>query len=311
MESLTLSMRGPKASASLVARWPQVHNCQSSHGQTGVGSKVASFSNIHAFGAASRSKITVAIVCMGGHFLILRRDNCIISLPLCCKHLQWWSNFGGSHQPTHFGIRTHTSSLRRLTNGSKLTWTVKVTITRYVDYKRCRRAKLRCFAQWRLLLSDRTSLSSWESLTSTNTSVQSPLLLSFNSNCVNFYTITTEFVMSLFMLQVIQSRTSYAISFHVDQTLLPFPSFCETLCCSTFYPLLKECHSCSANTEPRACLKSIPNPSAHTIAHFSLAHTLAACTVKPCRQGRNTRQVLEHMCTTVQSMCALKKANFV
>lgn len=60
----------------------------------------------------------------------------------------------------------------------------------------------------------------------------------------------------------------------------------ECLSNSTFfYPLLKECHSCSANTEPWVCLRAYPSPSAHTIALLRLAHTLTACTVQTKKHG--------------------------
>lgn len=126
----------------------------------------------------------------------------------------------------------HTSSLRHwaiLTNGSKWKVTVKVTITRYVDYKHCHRAKLGFLAKWRLWLSDLTSLSPCKSLTSTNTcfisntSVQRPLLPSLNSNCANLYTMHCDVIVYL-----IQSKTCYAINFQVDQTVQLFPSLCES-----------------------------------------------------------------------------------
>lgn len=93
-----------------------------------------------------------------------------------------------------------------------------------------------------------------------NTSVKRQLLMSLNSNCANIYALRfitpTEFVMSLFTLQVVQSITCYAISFQVQQTVLHFLfklCFCESRDCLLsyfFHPLLKECHNCSANTEP-------------------------------------------------------------
>lgn len=182
---------------------------------------------------------------MGGLLLLgqlhhTKKRMCSVSL--CGKHLHWWSNFALLWRvtPTHaLGHQnTHIISWAILTNGSKLTATVKVTITRYVDYKRCHGAKPHCLAQWRLRLSDITSRSPCESLTSTNTWLisntsvwrLSPLWL--NSNCANLYTmphtISTEFVMSLFMLKLMQSRTRYAISFQVDQTFLPFACFYES-----------------------------------------------------------------------------------
>lgn len=148
------------------------------------------------------------------------------------------ANFGGSHQPTHLAVRTHTSSLRRwatLANGSKLTVTVKVTITRYVDYTHCHNQ-----AAFPV-----TSAAVWphqpEPLWVSHLHKDEPYfkhrcekttLMSLNSNCANLYTmhytIFTEIMMSLFMLQVIRSRTRYAISFQVNQTVLPLPCFCES-----------------------------------------------------------------------------------
>lgn len=152
MQSLTLSMRSLKASASHLARWPQVHNCQSSYRQTGEGSQIASFSlnlcfwdNIQVeicvikldFQAAMSVYLVIAV--MGGqlyfnrgHLHHTKEDS---SVSLCCKLSHWWSNFGGSHPPTHLGIRTKTSSPRRwaiLTNDSKLTVTVKVTMRMWI-----------------------------------------------------------------------------------------------------------------------------------------------------------------------------------
>lgn len=98
------------------------------------------------------------------------------------------------------------------------------------------------------------------------------------------YTISIDFVMSLFMPQVVRRRTQFARSFHVDQTVSHF--LLECLSNSTFfYPLLMECHSCSANTEPWVCLRAYSSPSARTIALFRLAHTLTACTVQAKKHG--------------------------
>lgn len=80
--------------------------------------------------------------------------------------------FGEPHKPTHLGIRTHTSSVRRwatLANGFKLKATVKVTITLSLDLKQHRCAKPGCHAHWRLWQSEPTSPSLFKPLTSANT----------------------------------------------------------------------------------------------------------------------------------------------
>lgn len=117
MESLTLSIRGPKASASLCARWPQVHNCHGSYRQTRTGSKVASFSAFFAFRAVSRSKSVqenwtsklphekLVITGTGGHFLNFYRG-CLHHTEkenVLCFIMRRWSNFIGSHQTHAFG----------------------------------------------------------------------------------------------------------------------------------------------------------------------------------------------------------------
>lgn len=58
--------------------------------------------------------------------------------------------------------------------------------------------------------------------------------------------------MSLFMPPVILSRTAYATSFDVHKTVFPLFSLERVPLLFFFFfqtPLLKECHSCSANTE--------------------------------------------------------------
>lgn len=227
-------------------------------------------------------------------FCILIRRTCIILFENVLFHhflstndaasAQMW----GSHWASHLGIRTNTSSLRRwavLTNGLQVNWSCKVTV-----------ATSRQPSQWHWWLSDLASLIPCEPFNSTNTShffsntsVKKkekkrnhwcPLI----QTVIMRYTISIDFVMSLSMSQVIQCRTQFAGSFHVDQTVSLF--LLECLSNSTFFnPLLKECHSCSASTEPWVCLRAYPSPSAHTIALFSLAHTLSACTVQAKKHG--------------------------
>lgn len=105
----------------------------------------------------------------------------------------------------------------------------------------------------------------WASQLHKHKPVKRPLLMHLNSNrdhlCIMRCTISTEFVMSLFMPQVTLSRTSYATGVHVDKTDLPLLFLWECLYYSTFFffnPLLKECHSCSANTE--YVFMCIPSP---------------------------------------------------
>lgn len=72
-----------------------------------------------------------------------------------------------------------------------------------------------------------------------------------------------------------------------------------------FNPLLKECHSCSANTEPWMCLQVYPKPSAHTSDHFlgTLAHS-TYCT----EQDRSTQQVFEY---TLVNILHLQNLNLI
>lgn len=105
-------------------------------------------------------------------------------------------------------------------------------------------------------------------------------LMSLNSNCDH----------ALHHIHRLCDVIVYATS-HTVQNTISWELSCGPNCCSLsprvplqfdffFYPLLKECHGCSANTKPWVCLRAYPSPSAHTIALFSLAHPLTACTVQ-------------------------------
>lgn len=113
--------------------------------------------------------------------------------------------------------------------------------------------------------------------------------------CITPY--SQSFVMSLFMPQVILSRTAYATSFDVHKTV--FPLFRLERVPLRFFFFSKSTSEGMSQLlcQHWICLRVYPEPSAHTIAHFSLAHTLSACTVLACGQDRNTRQGFE--CTAV------------
>lgn len=163
-------MRGPKASASLSARWPRVHDCQSSY-KTNWGKGVDDcFTLLHVCllypcqnmckiwpvrpprqGSSSSNLWVVTQVFIGGH---------LHHVPL-----SWAPTLTLGHQ------NTHTSSLKGwaiILNGSK--WTVTAKSHHYAPWG-TGTATARPVSQWRLWLCDLTSPSPREYLTSTKTSL--------------------------------------------------------------------------------------------------------------------------------------------
>lgn len=53
------------------------------------------------------------------------------------------------------------------------------------------------------------------------------------------------------------------------------------------------------------CLHVYPQPSAHTIAHFSLAHTLTAFTVQAYGQDTNTQRVFDFTAVHVHNLALI------
>lgn len=131
------------------------------------------------------------------------------------------ANFRVSHQPTHLGIRTHTHKRLQINCKSH-----HYTLCELQALPQC---QIGCLPSDVCgCLSPCASVTSTNTCLISNTSVHSPLIQTvlICTPCIAD-SMSTEFVMSLFML-VIQSRARHAISFQVDRTVLPFPSFCKS-----------------------------------------------------------------------------------
>lgn len=306
-------MWGP--TASLFVRWPQVHNkSKGAYRQIGKGGMRMHHPLTSLLVEAFRMNriksgpqncfikvLSASCAVWAATFWILIRRTCIILYENVLFHHFLGTNdaalaqLRGSRWASHLGIRTNTSPLRRwavLTNGLQVNWSCKVTLPQAgglpSDVGGCLTSPA-----W-LLVSLSTpqtqAIFFFEHICKKmKKKKKKKSLMSLNSNCDH----------ALHHIHRLCDVIVYATS-HTVQNTISWELSCGPNCCSLsprvplqfdffFYPLLKECHGCSANTKPWVCLRAYPSPSAHTIALFSLAHPLTACTVQAKKKHGNIR----------------------
>lgn len=195
-------MRGLKASASLLARWPQVHNCQSSHRQTGEGSQVTSFSLHHCFWDSIQVKICVikldfqtatlvylVIAVMGGQFYFYRghlhhtkKESLVLLCYIDERILEGLANAHHAlrHQNTHIISEALSNSYEWLPiNNNCKSYHSWITSTAAMPNLAALFSDVCCFALWVSHLRQLKHMPYFKHI------CVKTLLPSFNSNCAN------------------------------------------------------------------------------------------------------------------------------